>query len=185
MIPTQKERLRQLLLSKSYERREVKLASGKTSDFYFDGKQTTLDAEGSRLVGELFWQAIEASGRRVEAIGGPTLGADPIVTAVSLTSALKRKPIPAFIVRKEPKKHGTGAWIEGEKNLKKGMQVALVEDVVTSGGSILKAAQKVEEAGYCVSLIASIVDREDGGAEKIREKGYRFLSLFTKTELLS
>ena len=78
-----KERLQQLLLQKSYERRTVTLASGKTSDFYFDGKQTTLDAEGSLLVGQLFWEAIVSSGRRVEAVGGPTLGADPIVTAVS------------------------------------------------------------------------------------------------------
>jgi len=179
-----KERLKQLLLQKSYERRTVTLASGKTSDFYFDGKQTTLDAEGSLLVGRLFWEAIASSGRRVEAVGGPTLGADPIVTAVSLTSALRGRPIPAFIVRKEPKKHGTGAWIEGEKNLKPGMQVALVEDVVTSGGSLLKAVEKVRKAGYFVSLLLTIVDREEGGAENIRRAGYPLISLFTKTELL-
>jgi len=179
-----KERLRQLLLQKSYEQRTVALASGKMSDFYFDGKQTTLDAEGSLLVGNLFWETIAASGRRVEAIGGPTLGADPIVTAVSLISALKGHPIPAFIVRKEPKKHGTGAWIEGEKNLKVGMQVALVEDVITSGGSLLKAVDKVRRAGYFVSLLLAIVDREEGGAEILKRAGYPLVSLFTKTELL-
>ena len=179
-----KERLRQILLSKSYEKRMVTLASGKTSDFYFDGKQTTLDPEGSALTGRLFFDAIESSGRRVEAIGGPTLGADPIVTAISLTSQLKGRPIPAFIVRKEPKKHGTAAWIEGEKNLRPGMQVALVEDVITSGASLLKAVEKVERAGYFVSLVLAIVDREEGGAEKIRGQGYRLVSLFSKGELL-
>ncbi len=185
MFDKQKEELRQILRQLSYEKRDVTLASGKKSDFYFDGKQTTLNPQGAVLVGLTLWELIQCSGRRVEAIGGPTLGADPIVSAVSLVSALKGKPIPAFIVRKEPKKHGTAAWIEGVKNLRPGMQVALVEDVVTSGGSILKAAEKVEAAGYHISLIATIVDREDGGAEKIREKGYRFASLFTKSELLA
>ncbi len=185
MFEKQKEELRKLLLHLSYEKREVILASGKKSDFYFDGKQTTLNAQGAVLVGLTLWELIQRSGRRVEAIGGPTLGADPIVSAVSVVSALKGKPISAFIVRKEPKKHGTAAWIEGVKNLRPGMQVALVEDVVTSGGSILKAAQKVEEAGYFVSLIATIVDREDGGAQKIQSMGYRFASLFTKSELLA
>lgn len=185
MFEKQKEELRKILLHLSYEKRDVTLASGKKSDFYFDGKQTTLNAQGAVLVGLTMWELMQRTGRRVEAIGGPTLGADPIVSAVSLVSALKGNPIPAFIVRKEPKKHGTSAWIEGIKNLRPGMQVALVEDVVTSGGSILKAAQKVEEAGYFISLIATIVDREDGGAQKIESMGYRFASLFTKSELLA
>jgi len=185
MVSISKQNLKNLLLQLSYEKREVTLASGKKSDFYFDGKQTTLHPEGAKLVGELMFQLLRSSGKRIQAVGGPTLGADPIVTAISLVSAQRGFPIPAFIVRKNPKSHGTGAWIEGIKNLKPGMQVALVEDVVTSGGSILQAAEKVEKAGYTVSLIASIVDREDGGAEKIRSLGYSFLSLFTKTELLS
>ncbi|MBL7686183.1 MAG: orotate phosphoribosyltransferase [Deltaproteobacteria bacterium] len=177
--------LKEILLKLSYEKREVRLASGRVSDFYFDGKQTTLNAEGSLYVGKCFFDLFKKSGRRIQAVGGPTLGADPIVTAISVVSALYQDPIPAFIVRKEPKKHGTAAWIEGMKNLKSGMQVALVEDVVTSGGSILKAAEKVEQAGFSISLIATIVDREEGGAEIIRAAGYRFASLFTKSELLS
>jgi len=185
MFNAQKEELRKLLLHLSYEKREVTLASGKKSDFYFDGKQTTLSAQGAVLVGLTLWELIQRSGLKVQAIGGPTLGADPIVSAVSVVSALKGQPIPAFIVRKEPKKHGTAAWIEGAKNLRPGMQVALVEDVVTSGGSILKAAEKVEQAGYYISLIATLVDREDGGAQVLRDRGYRFASLFTKSELLA
>ncbi|MBF0491459.1 MAG: orotate phosphoribosyltransferase [Deltaproteobacteria bacterium] len=177
--------LKQILLQNSYEQREVKLASGRLSNFYFDGKQTALSAEGAFLIGECFFDLFQKSGRRIQAVGGPTLGADPIVSAVSLISYLKNSPLPAFIIRKEPKKHGTAKWIEGDKNLKLGMQVALVEDVVTSGGSILKAAERVEEAGYFVSLMATIVDREEGGREAIEAKGYRLLSLFTKTELLS
>jgi orotate phosphoribosyltransferase len=185
MIEIQKEKLRQILLKKSYEKREVTLASGKKSDFYIDCKQATLDAEGMVLVGFTLWDLIQKSGRRIEAIGGPTLGADPIVCAVSFVSQLKGNPIPAFIVRKEPKKHGTKNWIEGEKNLKPGMQVALVEDVITTGESLLKAASRVEAAGFHISLICALVDREEGGAERIQEHGYRLASLFTKTELLS
>lgn len=184
-LQNQKETLRKLLLEKSYEKKEVILASGRKSDFYFDGKQTSLNPLGSYLIGSLFFEMIQNSGRKIEAIGGPTLGADPIVTAVSLISQLKENPIPAFIIRKEPKKHGTSAWIEGEKNLRPGMQIALVEDVVTSGGSVLKAAEKVEKAGYFISLILTLVDREEGGREKIEEKGYRFQAIFTKRELLA
>ncbi len=180
-----KNRLKEILLQKSYEQREVKLASGRLSNFYFDGKQTALSAEGSFLIGECFFDLFQKSGRCIQAVGGPTLGADPIVTAISLISHLKNSPLAAFIIRKEPKKHGTAKWIEGEKNLKPGMQVVLVEDVITSGGSILKAAEKIEAAGYFVSLMATIVDREEGGREVIEAKGYRLLSLFTKSELLS
>ncbi len=178
------QRLKALLLQNSYEKRTVTLASGRISDFYFDGKQTSLHSEGAYLLGQAFWELIQTSGRKVEAIGGPTLGADPLVTSISLISCLKGTPIPAFIVRKTPKSHGTGRWIEGIKNLKEGMQVALVEDVITSGGSILKAAEQVEKAGYFISLIAGIVDRQEGGREKIEQAGYRFSSLFTKEELL-
>ncbi len=184
MKPEQKKRLKEIILSLSYEKREVKLASGKTSQFYFDGKQTTLHPEGMSLVGEAIWELIQNTGRSIQAVGGPTLGADPIATAVSFVSFLKGKPIPAFIVRKNPKGHGTGAWIEGIKNLKPGMQVALVEDVITSGGSILQAAEKVEAAGFFVSVICTIVDREEGGKEMLTEKGYKVLSVFKKSELV-
>lgn len=184
MIPF-KTRLKELLLENSYQKKEIRLASGRISDFYFDGKQTTLHPEGAFLVGALLYEAICRSGRRVEAIGGPTLGADPIVSAVSLASYLRGNPLPAFIIRKEPKKHGTSSWIEGEKNLNASMQVALVEDVITSGGSILKAIEQVERAGYFVSLLLTLVDREEGGRENLEAKGYKLLSLFTKTELLS
>jgi orotate phosphoribosyltransferase len=118
-----------------------------------------------------------------EAVGGITLGADPIVTAVSLTSALRGKPIPAFIIRKEPKKHGTAQWVEGTKNLKPGMRVAIVEDVVTTGASTLRAIERAEGAGLSVSRVLAIVDRNEGGAATIAEKGYRLEAMFLKEDV--
>lgn len=180
-----RQKLKELLLKLSYEKREVTLASGKKSDFYFDGKQTSLNPEGAHLCGELFFETISKYFPEVAAVGGPTLGADPLVTAVSVVSFLRQKQLPAFIIRKEPKGHGTGAWIEGIKNLMPGMKVVILEDVVTTGGSSLKAVGRAEEAGLKVAGVIALVDREEGGRETIEKGGYSFKSLFTKTELLS
>lgn len=180
-----KTRLRSLLLAKSYEKRDVTLASGRKSDFYFDGKQTSLHPEGACLLGELLFEKVAAMPVKIDAVGGPTLGADPLVTAVSLTSHLKGQGLPAFIIRKEPKGHGTGQWLEGIKNLKQGARVVILEDVVTSGGSSLKACDKAREFGLNVHAVLAVVDREEGGAESIRAAGYEFDALFKKSELLS
>ena len=169
-----------LLREKSYERRKVILSSGRESDFYIDCRQTTLDAEGAVLTGRLFCAMLEA-GERPEAVGGITLGADPIVTAVSMTSAQRGWPVPAFIIRKEPKKHGTEQWIEGTKNLRPGMRVAILEDVVTTGGSALKAIERAREFGLKVSLIVGLVDREEGGREAL-EKEAPLVTLFRRRE---
>ena len=114
-----------------------------------------------------------------------TLGADPLVTAVSIVSFLEKDPIPAFIVRKEAKGHGTGNYIEGLKNMEQGCRVALVEDVVTTGGTLLQVIDRVEAAGFVVGLVVTIVDRQEGGAEMLAEKGYPLKALFTRQELLS
>lgn len=179
-----KSALKGLLLKLSYEKREVTLASGAKSDFYFDGKQTSLNAYGAYLLGELLYDKIRGLDHKIAAVGGPTLGADPLVTAVSLTSYLKNDPIAAFIIRKEPKKHGTGQWIEGTKNLKSGDSVVILEDVVTSGKSSLEAVAKAAEFGLSVYGILTIVDREEGGADKIRAQGLFFDSLFKKSDLI-
>ncbi|MBI5419819.1 MAG: orotate phosphoribosyltransferase [Deltaproteobacteria bacterium] len=171
-----------LLKEKSYEKRKVILSSGRESDFYIDCKQTTLDAEGAVLCGRLFFEML-AEGEMPEAVGGITLGADPIVTAVSLTSALRGKPIPAFIIRKEPKKHGTAQWVEGTKNLRPGMKVAIVEDVVTTGASTLRAIERAEESGLEVSRVLCIVDRNEGGADAVVGRGYRLESMFLKEDV--
>jgi orotate phosphoribosyltransferase len=181
---TDRDRLKQIILEKSYEKRKVVLSSGTESDFYFDGKQTTLHPEGSYLTGKLFLDSLRDV-ERVEGVGGLTLGADPIATALSLVSHLEGRPVPAFIIRKEPKGHGTGAWLEGRKNLAEGARVVIVEDVVTSGGSSLKAIKRAEEEGMTVLGVVTLVDREEGGRENIERAGYWLKAIFTKSDILA
>jgi orotate phosphoribosyltransferase len=181
---TERERLKKIIIELSYEKRNVVLASGRASDFYFDGKQTTLHPEGGYLTGKLFFESIKDV-EGVEGVGGLTLGADPIATATSVVSYLEGKPIPGFIIRKEPKGHGTGAWLEGRKNLKPGARVVIVEDVVTSGGSSIKAIKRAEEEGLTVLGVVTLVDREEGGRENIEKEGYWMKSIFTKAEILA
>jgi orotate phosphoribosyltransferase len=114
-----------------------------------------------------------------------TLGADPLVTAVSLVSYLEKNPIPAFIVRKEPKKHGTENYIEGLNNLPEGAVVALLEDVVTTGGTLLAVIERVERQDLKVGLVATVVDRQEGGVEALAARGYRLESIFSRQELLA
>ncbi len=180
---TERERLKQIIIELSYEKRKVTLASGRESDFYFDGKQTTLHAEGGLLVGKLFYNAIKHI-KEVQAIGGITLGADPIATATSIAAYLDNNPLHAFIIRKEPKGHGTGQWLEGRKNLPPGTNVIIVEDVVTTGDSSMKAVRRAEEEGLNVLGIVTLVDREEGGRENIEKEGYWLKSIFTKNELI-
>jgi orotate phosphoribosyltransferase len=181
---TDRERLKQIILELSYERRLVKLASGRESDFYFDGKQTTLHSEGGYLTGKLFFDAIKDV-EGVQAVGGITLGADPIATATSIAALLAGQKMHAFIIRKEPKGHGTGQWLEGRKNLPPGTRVVIVEDVVTTGGSSMKAVRRAEEEGLKVLGIVTLVDREEGGRENIEGEGYWLRSLFVKSELVA
>ncbi|WP_163336940.1 orotate phosphoribosyltransferase [Desulfopila sp. IMCC35008] len=180
-----RERLKQILLDKSYRKGTFTLTSGKTSDFYIDGKQTTLSAEGAYLCGKLLFELIRSSDVKIDAVGGMTLGADPLVTAASIVSFQENEPIPAFIVRKEAKGHGTGNYIEGLKNMPEGCTVALIEDVVTTGGTLLKVIDRVENAGFKVGLVATVVERQEGGVEVLAKAGYRLESVFTREELLS
>ncbi|EKD41261.1 MAG: hypothetical protein ACD_73C00787G0001 [uncultured bacterium] len=182
----EKDRLKELLLEKSFEKRKVILASGRESDFYFDSKQTSLHPEGAFLLGKLFYDLIRKEFPEAQAVGGPTLGADPLATAVAIASHLSQdKKLPAFIIRKEPKKHGTQAWIEGVKNLSEGMPVVILEDVLTSGGSAKLAIEKARESGLAVKGVCVVVDREEGGRENIEIMNIPVVSLFTKTQLLS
>jgi orotate phosphoribosyltransferase len=181
---TDRERLKEIILELSYERRLVKLASGRESDFYFDGKQTTLHSEGGYLTGKLFYEAIrDVEG--VQAVGGITLGADPIATATSIAALIAGQKLHAFIIRKEPKGHGTGQWLEGRKNLPSGTRVIIVEDVVTTGGSSMKAVRRAEEEGLKVLGIVTLVDREEGGRENIEAEGYWLRTIFTKSQLVA
>jgi len=179
-----RQRLKEIILEKSYREGTFTLTSGRTSDFYVDGKQTTLDAEGAYLCGKLIFEKIRQCARPIAAVGGMTLGADPLVTAVSVVSFLEQAPIPAFIVRKEPKKHGTEAYIEGRNNIPEGAHVALVEDVVTTGGTLITVIDRVEARGYKVGLVVTVVDRQEGGAEALERAGCPLEAIFTREELL-
>ncbi|MBI5286831.1 MAG: orotate phosphoribosyltransferase [Deltaproteobacteria bacterium] len=177
-------RLLQIIKDRSYERGEVTLASGRKSDFYVDCRQTTLHPEGAYLTGKIIYEMIKASGLGIEAIGGLTMGGDPVVTAVSVVSHLEGHPLPAFIVRKEPKGYGLGQWIEGKKNIPGGARVAIVEDVITTGGSALQAVKRAEEEGFKVVAVFAIVDRCEGGRETIEKEGYQFRAIFTKGDVV-
>lgn len=177
-----------LLTELSFAEREVRLVSGRHSNFYVDCKQTTLHPQGQVLVGQLVLQAIHdfeaESGHKLAAVGGLTLGADPIASAVAYTSALKETPLPAFIVRKEAKGHGTGAFLEGMQNIPAGAEVCVVEDVVTTGGSALQAVQRVRAAGYVVNLVVGLVDRLEGGRENTEAANVKLVTLFTRRDFL-
>jgi orotate phosphoribosyltransferase len=151
------------------------LASGRKSSYYFDGRLLSLDPEGAYRLGHALLPLLTDSG--VSAIGGPTLGADPIVAAVATVSWEQGQPIPAFIVRKEAKEHGTSQLIEGW--VKAGSTVAIVDDTCTTGGSLFHAIAAAEEAGCTVGLVLAILDRNEGGSDAIRRRGYRFASLLT------
>ncbi len=160
-------RLLELLRTRAYEKRPVTLSSGKTSDFYIDCKQVVLGAEGHFLVGWLILRTLERVAPDVEAVGGLTMGADPLVSAVATLSCLGPRPIDGFYVRKEPKQHGTGEWLEGGRSLRQGMPVAILEDVVTTGASTLAAIDRARGAGLSVRCAIAIVDRQEGGREAI------------------
>lgn len=176
-----RERLRAILLEKSVSRGRVfTLASGKTSDFYVDARVTTLDAEGAALCGDIFFRMLTEY--PVDAVGGYSIGADPIVAAIAVISHQQERPLPAFIIRKEEKAHGTRRMIEG--NFKSGMRVALFDDVITSGGSIIKGIRQVEAEGGKVEVVMAVLDREEGGREAIEACGCPFRPIFTKRDLL-
>jgi orotate phosphoribosyltransferase len=183
-IERHRQRLLQLLTELAYEQREVTLASGLKSNFYIDTKQVTLTAEGHFLIGQLFRHEIERVAPTAEAIGGMTMGADPLASATALTSYLAGKPLAAFYVRKQPKRHGTGQWLEGTKSLRPGMPVVVIEDVVTTGGSTLEALERVREAELDVLHVIAVVDRQEGGREAIEERA-PFSSLYTKGDFVA
>lgn len=176
-----KNRLKEILLEKSViSGREFKLASGRTSTFYVDARVSTLWPEGAYLCGKIFLEMLKDF--KIDAVGGYSIGADPIVSAIAVLSFLDNRPIPAFIIRKEVKSHGTGKVIEG--NFPENSRVAIFDDVITSGGSILRGAKQVEEQGGKVGVVMAVIDREEGGREKIEAAGYKLLSIFTKKDLI-
>ena len=227
-IAEDRARLLALLRDLSFERRKVVLASGKESDFYIDCKRTALTAEGHVLVGRCLFDRVRRVKPLVRAVGGLTLGADPLASAIALTSFLEYErwraqgqerdaarertaeeagsaapraeaqpehaidageqyplgPIDAFIVRKEPKGHGTGQWIEGRKTIPDGSRVAVLEDVVTTGGSALKAIERCRAESLQVVACFALVDRKEGGREAIEAAGVPLDALFSREDFL-
>lgn len=179
-----KDELKPILVEMSYEERDVTLASGRKSNFYFDGKQTSLHAKGGLLVGKAFWEEVKQFEGPVHGVGGLTMGADPIATATSIAALLDGADVHAFIIRKEPKGHGTGQWLEGRKNLPPGSRVVIVEDVTTTGGSSLQAVERAQEEGLVVLGIVTLVDREEGAREAIETAGQQLRAVFTRTEVI-
>lgn len=174
-----REYLLNLLLQRAYREGEFVLSSGERSNYYINGKEVTLSAEGALAVGRLLFARLPQD---TQAVAGLTLGADPIVTAVSVVSAYENRPIPALIIRKEAKGHGTKAYIEGP-TLEAGANVVVLEDVVTTGKSALLAVERLEAVGYRVKRVMALVDRNQGGAELYQSKGLEFEALFTIAEL--
>lgn len=177
-------RLLELLTQLSFERKKVTLSSGKESDFYIDCKRTVLTSEGHFLIGRLLLEAIRHKAPEARGVGGLTLGADPLASAVATIGFLSGHPLDAFIVRKEPKGHGTGQWIERPKTLSADTPVAIVEDVVTTGGSTLKAIERARAEGLRVLGAFAIVDRLEGGREAVEEKGEKLHALFTRKDFI-
>ena len=181
-LSADRKRLLSLLVERSYAKRKVVLASGRESDFYIDCKKTVLLAEGHWLVGRLLFSDIRRAAPDAVAVGGLTMGADPLASAVSLVSHLGGAPMPAFLVRKEPKGHGTGQWIEGLTAIPPGSKVAVVEDVITTGGSTIKAIERARAEGLVPVAAFTVVDRQEGGREAIAALGVGVHSLFTRED---
>ncbi len=178
-----KQELLELILQKSYREGDFTLVSGQKSQFYIDLKPTLLHPRGASLIGQLCVDWFQSEKLKFSGVGGLTLGADPIVMSVSLAAYEKGLILPATMIRKEPKKHGTSRFIEGVENFKKGDSILVVEDVVTTGGSALKAVEILKAEGFRPTALFSIVDRESGGREIFENLGLRFHSIFTLSEL--
>jgi orotate phosphoribosyltransferase len=161
----------------------VVLASGKESDFFIDCKQTVLTAEGHALVGELMLAEVKKLGA-IAAVAGVELGGCPLASAVAHKSFLDGTPIDALYVRKEAKDHGSRRMIEGDTRLDRGARVVLLEDVVTTGGSTLRAARTLNEAGYDVAGVIALVDRSEGGREAIVAGGAHLVALYTRSDFM-
>ena len=171
--------LLELIVQHAYVEGDFVLSSGAKSTYYINCKQVTLQAEGALALGRLLFKLLPEN---TAAVAGLTLGADPMVSAVSVVSAYENQPIPALIIRKKPKGHGTKAYIEGP-SLPEKAKVVVLEDVVTTGGSALTAVERLQDAGYEVVQILSLVDREQGGKELYQSKGIEFQALFSIKEI--
>ncbi|MEW6333673.1 MAG: orotate phosphoribosyltransferase [Thermodesulfobacteriota bacterium] len=182
-MDARKERLIQIVLERSFKYSEdppFTLVSGLKSNYYFNCKPTTLDPEGMNLIGEIIWDML--AGSAVTAAGGLTLGADPIANALSVISFQKGRPIKSFVVRKDVKDHGTRKAVEG--NVEPGEQVAIIDDVITTGISTITAIERAREAGLLIERVIVLIDRQEGGKENILVHTPRVEAVLTRTEIM-
>lgn len=184
MSKTDRERLVELLRERSFQRKRVTLASGRESDFFIDCKQTILTAEGHVLVGSLMFDALDAL-PACAAVAGVELGGCPLASAVSLTSFVKGRPLDALYVRKDVKDHGSKKLVEGDRSISKDIAVVMLEDVITTGGSTLKAVDKLKSVGARVVGVIALVDRLEGGAEAIRAAGLPVVAICTRRDFMA
>ncbi|BAZ81040.1 MAG: orotate phosphoribosyltransferase [Sphaerospermopsis kisseleviana] len=178
-LTTLRQKLLNLFCQLAYQEGDFVLSSGQRSSYYINGKQVTLHPQGALAIGRLILHILPVD---TQAVAGLTLGADPIVSAVSVVSVYENRPIPALIIRKEAKGHGTMAYIEGP-TLPTGAKVVVLEDVVTTGQSALKAVERLQAAGYTVDRVISLIDRLQGGAELYKSAGLQFDALFSIQDL--
>lgn len=171
--------LLELFVKLAYQEGDFTLSSGQKSRYYINGKQVTLKAQGALAIGRLLLSMLPPN---TQGVAGLTLGADPIVSAVSVVSAYENCPIPALIIRKEAKGHGTQAYIEGP-TLPSKSTVVVFEDVVTTGKSAMLAVERLRAVGYTVNTIIALIDREQGGAEFYQSQGLNFQALFSIREI--
>ena len=176
-----KEELLKLLKENAYRKGEFKLSSGKTSEHYVNCKPVTLNGRGLTLASIMLLEHVEKDS---VAVGGLTLGADPIVSGVAVVAGLDRRLLDGLIIRKEAKGHGTGAWIEGPE-LPEGSKITVLEDVITTGGSAIKAVKRLRDAGYKVERVVSIVDRQENeeATTAMKLAGLELYSIFTIGDL--
>lgn len=177
------DRLLALLAERSARRGHFTLASGRQSTLYIDARLTTMSPDGLALIGPLALAAIRDAGWDVQSVGGLTLGADPVSYAIAYASAVQGTPLRAFTVRKEAKTHGTGRLIEGP--FREGDRVAVIEDVITTGGSALRATDAIRAAGGIVAGVLALVDREEGGREALESAGLPVLSLARASDIVA
>jgi orotate phosphoribosyltransferase len=176
-----KTKLLECIKNNAVSRGTIKLSSGKISDLYIDAKMVTLDPEGAFLTAKVLLDILKDDD--VDAVGGMTMGADPITGALAAISFEEGRPLKTFIVRKEPKKHGKQKWIEGP--LSKDAKVVVIDDVTTTGKSILDSIQKIKESTDCKILkVISLVDRSEGARETLKNEGYDLVSIFDRKDLL-
>ena len=175
--------LQRLLAERSAKRGKFTLSSGRESSLYIDARLTTMSPEGLVLIGQLGLEALERSGWNVQSVGGLTLGADPVAYAIAYASGLSVRSIRAFTVRKEPKSHGTAQLIEGP--FMQGDRVAIVEDVITTGASALRAASAISANGGVIAGVLAVVDRNEGGSEALQRQGFQVIALTTAADIVA